>query len=207
MQCTNRSEPRLVHAALDVKAWLAQPPSVAVVRPSQCPRCGLASRPVGRGLGLWGHGRRERQVRGPLTASGPPALVVVAARRYRCRGCGTIVLVVPRGLVARRLFSGPAIALACTLFGVERLAVPRVRAAVHPWTTVGGTAATSWRTLRRWLHAVRAGRLFPGVRLAAGERTARAIATRVAWTLAALGPPGLGGHLRAQVFAGAGGAP
>jgi DNA-directed RNA polymerase subunit RPC12/RpoP len=204
MQCTNRSEPKLVHAALDVKAWIARPPSVAAVRPSQCPRCGQASRPVGCGLGLWGHGRRERQVRGPLTVDGPPALVVVAARRYRCRGCGTIVLVVPRGLVARRLFSGPAIALACTLFGVERQPLPQVRAAVHPWTTVGVTAATSWRTLRRWLHAVRVGRLFPIVRLARDDRTARAIAARVARTLAALGPPGVAGDLRAQVFAGAG---
>jgi hypothetical protein len=52
----DRSGPRLVYGALDVKAWLPDPPSVATVRPGQCPRCGRASRPVGRGLGLSGHG-------------------------------------------------------------------------------------------------------------------------------------------------------
>jgi hypothetical protein len=197
----DRSTPTLVYAALDVKAWQAARPSVDAVRPGQCPRCGTASRPVGRGLGLWGHGGRSRQVRGPLTAAGPPALVEIVARRYRCRGCRTIVFVVPRGVLARRLFTGPAIALAFARFGVDGTPLPRVRAAVSPWTTVGATAAAGWLAVRRWVRAVRARRLFPGVRVGPTDRTARAVAARAAWTLAALGPPGVGRH--AAVFAGA----
>jgi hypothetical protein len=199
----DRSAPRLVHAALDVKAWHAHPPSVAAVRPGQCPQCGAASRPVGRGLGLWGHGVRRRQVRGPLAVDGPPVLVEIQARRYRCRGCGAIVLVVPRGLVARRVFTASAIALALALFGVEAWPLPRVRAAVNPWTILGATAAAGWLAVRRWVRAVRQGRLFPRVRLDPADRTARQVAARTAHLLAALGPPLGGAALRAQVFAGA----
>jgi hypothetical protein len=197
----DRSVPRLVHAPLDVKGWQATPPSVDAVRPGQCPRCGAASRPVGRGLGLWGHGVRSRQVRGPLTAEGPPVVVAVAVRRYRCRACGTIVLVVPRGVVARRLFTAPAIALAFARFGIDGEPLARVRTAVSPWATVGATAAAGWLAVRRWVRAVRAGRLFPRVRLGPHDRTVRQVATRSGWMLAALGPPGAA--VRVAVFAGA----
>jgi hypothetical protein len=200
----HRSEPRLVHAALDVKAWLAHPPSVAAVRPGQCPRCRAPSRPVGRGLGLWGHGRRGRQVRGPLTAEGPPVLVEIVARRYRCRACGAIVFVVPHGLVAHRLFSAGAIALAFARYGIERLSLPRVRAAVNPWRRIGATAAAGWLAVRRWVRAVRAQRLFPGMRLGLADRTARAVAARTAYTLAALSPIAVAAvPMAAAVFAGA----
>jgi hypothetical protein len=128
-------------------------------------------------------------------------VVEIAARRYRCRGCGTIVLVVPRGVVARRLFAAPAIAVAFARFGIEAQPLPRVRAAVNPWTTVGATAAAGWLAVRRWVQAVRTGRLFPRVRVGPRDRTARQVATRTAWTLAALGPPGAA--VRAAVFAGA----
>lgn len=158
-----RRGPRLVYGALDVKAWLADPPSIATVRSGQCPRCGNASRPVGRGLGLWGHGVRRRQVRGPLSADGPPVLVELIVRRSRCRGCRTIVRVVPRGLVACRVCTASAIALAFARFGLERQPLPRVRAAVNPWTTVGATAAAGWLAVRRWVRAVRQRRLFPRV--------------------------------------------
>ena len=199
----DRSGPRLVYGALDVTAWLADPPSVATVRPGQCPRCGRASRPVGRGLGLWGHGVRRRQVRGPLSADGPPVLVELIVRRSRCRGCRTIVLVVPRGLVACRVCTASAIALAFARFGLERQPLPRVRAAVNPWTTVGATAAAGWLAVRRWVRAVRQRRLFPRVRLAPTDGTARQVAARTAQTLTALGLPAAGAGLRAQVFAGA----
>jgi hypothetical protein len=49
---------------------------------------------------LVGHGTRERQVRGPLAPGAMALDTVIRARRYRCRGCGAIVTVVPRGVIA-----------------------------------------------------------------------------------------------------------
>src|SRR5690606_12136827 len=61
--------------------------------------CGEAG--SGRRLGLVGHGLRERQVLGPLSASGAPEQVVLLVRRYRCRGCEAIVMSMPRGVLRR----------------------------------------------------------------------------------------------------------
>lgn len=205
MERNHRSEPKLVHATLDVKSWIEHPPSVDAVRPGRCPRCGTASRPVGERLRLWGHGVRRRQVRGPLTVDGSPALVDVAARRYRCRSCAALVLVVPSGLVARRLFTASAIGLALALFGLERMPLPRGRTAVSPWTTIGATAAAGWLSVRRWIRAVRDRRLFARLHLGGtAQQTAHQIAARVARALSALGPSApTRADVRAAVFAGA----
>jgi hypothetical protein len=131
-------------------------------------------------------------------------IVDVEARRYRCRSCDAVVLVVPCGLVARRLFSASAIGMALALFGIERMSLPRVRAAVSPWTKVGATAAAGWLSVRRWVRAVRERRLFAQVHLGIGKRTARQVAERVAWALSALGPGApTSASVRAAVFAGA----
>jgi hypothetical protein len=130
-------------------------------------------------------------------------LVEIVARRYRCRACAAIVLVVPRGLIARRLFAAGAIALAFALFGIERLPLPRVRAAVNPWRRIGATAAAGWLAVRRWVRAVRQHRLFPGVRLGPADRTARHVAARTAHTLGARGPVAVHAASVAAVFAGA----
>lgn len=117
----DRSSGRLVYDGRGVNGWLKRLPTVEEVRPAQCPRCEAAGRPTGRGLGLWGHGVRERQSRGPLEPFGKPVTVVIRMRRFVCRACGAVIQVVPRGVIAWRLFSAQAIALAVTLFGVHRL--------------------------------------------------------------------------------------
>jgi len=89
--------------------------------------------------------------------------------------------------MTKRLFSASAIALALALFSVSAMAMSEVRARISPWTTVGATAAASWCSLRRWVRAVREGRLF-GVREVPSSWTARQVAARAATTVAARAP-------------------
>jgi len=200
-----RSNSTIVRSTIDVKRWRERPPSVDEVRPGQCPQCAAASRPVGRGLQLWGHGLRERQQRGPLAPLGEPEEITIRVRRSVCRVCRAVIVVVPQGVLAGRLFCAAAIGLALALFGVEKLPLSEVRRRVNPWRRVGVSAIGSWLSLRRWVGAVRARRLFASVRPAPPGFTAREVAARAAHTLAALAPPSLAGAaIAAQVFAGAG---
>lgn len=186
----SRSSQRLVHADCDFNTWRREVPPVARVRPARCPCCGGASREPGRALKLHGHGLRERQLRGPVERWGRPRIVVISVRRYRCQRCAAVITVAPRGVPARRLFSLPAIALALWLYGAQRQPPAAVRGAVSPWWA-GATAARSWEQLRRWIGAVRAGRLLGGLPAAAGEGP-REVATRATMALRGLASIGEG---------------
>jgi hypothetical protein len=183
---------QIVHNARDVKSWLARPPSVEEARPGRCPACGCASRPNGGALGLHGHGLRDRQQRGPLTADGAPTTAVVACRRYRCARCGAIAVVVPRGVAPRRQYSQAAISMALAMWGLLAMPAEAVRARVCAWR-VRGPGATGWATLRRWAQAART----------ADGTSLRAVAGRVAQVAVGRAPPGdRGAPLWAQAFAG-----
>jgi len=172
------------------------------VRPGRCPACGAPGRPLGGRLGLHGHGRRERHQWGPAELGAVPAVVGVLLRRYQCQPCGALVVVGPRGLLPRRLYSASAVALALALYGLAAALSPaQVRRQVSPLRIVGATAASGWASLRRWCRAVRVGRLFPAVRTLPGEATLRAVAARAATTLAAYGPGGV--PLESAAFLGA----
>lgn len=152
---STQSSSRIVHHALDVKGWLAAPPSVEDARPGACVACGEASRPVGGGLGLHGHGLRDRQVCGPLDADGPPTWVVIACRRYLCVACDSILTVVPRGVAPRRHYGQAAIAMALALWAVLGESVGEVRRRVCAWR-ISHESGRRWPTLRRWANAARA---------------------------------------------------
>jgi len=184
----DRSITGFVQIAISVKSWMKSPPPVEVVRPGRCPRCGAASRPEGGGLQMHGHGLRERQLRGVLEPGGQPVIVVLLLRRFLCLVCGCVATVVPRGVVRGRLYSAGAIALALALFGIGELSEAAVRERSSPWKIVGPTAAKGWCTLRRWVRAIRSGRLWPGVAALREGWTVRAVARRVASVLAASGP-------------------
>lgn len=130
----------------------------------------------------------------------------VRVRRYQCQACGAVMLVVPRGVITRRLYSARAIGLALAVFGVLGDTVTAVRRRVSPWRTVGPAAHGTWHTLRRWIRAIRERRLFVlSVRRSPTTFTARQVAERAAVTLAALAPVGLAAlPIEARVFAGAG---
>lgn len=199
----DRSPTRIVHLARGVKSWIAAPPSVEEARPGRCPACGAASRPLGGPLGVYGHGLRDRQQRGPTTPEGVPEEAGVALRRYRCLACRAVITVVPTEVEPRRHYSRPAIALALALWSLSGLPPREVRRRISSWSILGATTAERWVTLRRWAGAASAGRLFKAIGRAL-DGSALEVAARVAQAAQAHAPPTLR-HLPigAQVFHGA----
>lgn len=154
---------------------------------------------MGAAIVVVGHGLRERQVRGPASACGAPVIRTISSRRYRCRRCGGLTTVLPRGLCARRHYSASAIGLALCLFGVRGLTVGETRRRVCPWRA--GFETERWTTLSGWLAAIEQGRLLSGVRRSPGDFTLRQRAERAAMTFTALGQSN--GSLEEQAFEGA----
>jgi hypothetical protein len=189
----------IVYSAIDVKKWAAEIPSVEAVRPACCSRCGAASRPAGAGIVLIGHGGRERQIRGPAGHRGEPEIRVIIVRRYRCRLCGGLTTVLPRGLTARRHYSASAIGLSLCLYGLQRLSMGATRRRVCAWRV--SVDSERWTTLPGWVAAIQQGRLFTGIRPCPTAFTARDCAERAAATLCSLAITA--GPLDAQAFDGA----
>ena len=103
---------------------------------------------------LCGHGTRDREARGPLDALTPARALVIWVRRFLCRLCGVSCTVGPAGMLSRRRYTGLAIALALTLWGLERVPAVDVRARVSPDRQLGFTAGAGWASLSRWAQAV-----------------------------------------------------
>jgi hypothetical protein len=147
-----------------------------------------------------GHGVRQRQARGPTSPDREAAVTAVVTRRYRCRACGAVVMVVPRGIAARRHFSAGAIGLGLLLYAVLREHVDEVAARIGLW----GRGLSAWRTVVRWTRAVERGVLLPRARLrrAPEDWPPRRRAERAAMALAALCPDSAC-PLATRVFVGA----
>lgn len=114
-------------------------------------------------------------------------MVTIAARRYQCRGCGALVTVLPRGLVARRHYAATAIGLALLLVGVFGQRLLEVRRRVCAWPS--SFEAGAWAAPRRWVAAIEQGRLFAPLRASPPAWTMRQRAERAAMTLVAMAPP------------------
>lgn len=181
----NRSGASVVESEIEIKTWQQRLPTVEQARPARCPACEQPSCPVGGPLQLHGHGTRDRQVRGPGGPDEKATTIIVSARRYRCLCCGAVILVVPRGVRARRLYSVSAIGFALALWGLLQATAAEVRRRVNPATILGATAATGWVTLRRWARAVATKRLFPTVPLPDSGAPLRQVAASAAAALAA----------------------
>lgn len=186
-----QSQDKICRSSIGVKAWQAQMPSVSTVRPARCLGCGEASRPAGGNLVVHGDGTRERQIRGPETAEGRPTLTSVHARRYECQRCGACMVVVPRELLPRRLYTACAMGLALAIWALLGATEAVVRARVSPFAVVGAAACGGWVTLRRWAADTGRGRLFASSRASPKEFTLRQQAERAAAALGALAPAGL----------------
>lgn len=141
---------RFVRFARDVKRWQLDVPSVEEARPNRCSCCGVASRPVGEGLQLYGHGLRTRMLLGLLDAESPAGVHEVTLRRYVCCSCGAITTVGPRGLVGRHLYGLATIMLALWLWSHGGQPAARVRDQVRPWRRSGASCADRWASLARW---------------------------------------------------------
>ena len=180
MEQAKRASQALVRSDMGLTRWLKKLPSAETVRPSHCPHCGAASRPIGQAVVVQGHGVRRRQVRGPAAPGGPPLLQEVQVRRYRCQACGGTCTVAPWEMVARRLYAVTAVAWALALWAIVGLSLGAVRQQVSPWATVGASTSGGWRTVRAWLAAVQQGRLLSKVRPSAPGLSPRQVAAHVA---------------------------
>ena len=189
---------------LDVKRWCARPPSVEEVRPPRCPVCEAASRPVGGPIVLHGHGHRLRGLRGPPDPAQetPPCDLEVLARRYRCRRCAAVIVVVPREVLPRRHYGASSVGLALALFALLGQSTAAVRARLSTWRIVGDAAvAGGWITLRRWIDAVRRGELFGSLLRPPDAWSRRQVAESTALRLMDLAP--FEGAVEFRAFAGA----
>lgn len=153
----------------------------------------------GEPLTLVSHGLRERQIRGPAEPAGEPQVRVVSVRRYRCRRCGGLTTVLPRGLTAPRHYSASAIGLALCLHGLRGLSVGETRRCICTWPA--GFETERWTTLASWLAAIEQRRLFAVVRPSLPGASLRSKAERAAATLCALAFTSSG--VEVQVFEGA----
>ena len=126
---------------------------------------------------------------GPGSPTAHAETVVVPVRRYRCLPCGAVLVVVPREVRARRLYSAAAIGLALALWGLGHAAASEVRRRISPTTILGDAAVTGWVTLRRWARAVAQRRLFAATPLPAPGATLRRVAASAASALAASAAP------------------
>lgn len=97
-----------------------------------------------------GHGRVTRSVR-CVGGEGSVEDVELLLRRYRCRSCGAVVRVAPRGLLTRRAYAMPTIVLALAWWALARRTTSTIRALLRPGERVGTTAEEQrWSTLLRW---------------------------------------------------------
>jgi hypothetical protein len=190
----------LIASPLGIKSWREQMPTCAEARPGSCACCGAAAQPIGGRLVIVGHGLVERQLLGPATAAGAPERRLVTLRRYRCRACTAILVVGPRGLVARRWYGSGAMALAFAAFSRGE-ASSSIRARISPTGIVGGSATERWITVQRWIEAARRGELFGVAALGTLER--RGVAEHIVLALAARAGWMLGVDLAESAFDGA----
>lgn len=157
--------------------------------------CGAASRPVGGGLGLQGHGVRDRQLCGPPDADSAPMWIVITCRRFRCTSCSAILTVVPRGVARRRHYGHAAIAMALTLWAIARAPEAEIRRRVCAWP-ISAESPARWPALARWARAAR-------LELGAAGLSIKAAAARAAQIAIGRAPPALRRAPRwAQAFAG-----
>ena len=140
---------------------------------------------------------------GPAEPLQDPVALEVSCRRYLCVICKAVVLVVPSGMLRGRRYSGPAIAQALALFGLEHLSPAKVRGRTSPDKIVGINASTEWASLLRWCDAVRDGRLFPAVRACPETFTRRQVAERAASAIGGRAPPPVDASLVVRAFVGA----
>lgn len=141
---------------------MTRPPSVDAARPPRCLACDAPGAPVGAPLNLRGHGLRPRTVLVPKASTepfGPLDTVTLLVRRYRCRPCGAVLVVQPRGLLARHTYGAAAVAAALVLWSLAGRSAHATRAVLRPGVLFGAAAAAGWASLQRW--TARAPALWP----------------------------------------------
>jgi hypothetical protein len=141
-----------------------------------------------------------RGVEGPLEPDEEATDVEVRCRRYVCKACGAVLVVVPRGVGRALRYSLSAIAHALALWGYARAPAARARAATSTAKARGFTSPEQWSSLRRWTS--QATSIFGSSAPRTGS-SLRERAARLATWLASHAPlPG--GHVPRDAFYGGG---
>jgi hypothetical protein len=100
-----------------------------------------------------------------------------------------VLVVVPREVQGRRLYSVAAIGFALALWGLVQASAAEVRQRVNPATITGAAAVTGWVSLQRWARAVRDKHLFASSPLPVPGSTLREVAALAAAALSASANP------------------
>jgi hypothetical protein len=123
-----------------------------------------------------------------VQAGGRSQLTEILARRYLCRACGAVALVMPADVARRCLYTLSVIAAAIAQWSHGGWSAAAVRSAFGAFLLLGA-AARGWPSLVRW--ARKAERLWPRIgRLPC--LSPRALAHRVSAKLSAFAPVPLG---------------
>lgn len=75
----------------------------------------------------------------------------VSVRRYRCRDCGVVITVMPRGMRPRLRYRVVSIVPGLALWTRDGLSSAAVRAEICPTRSVAHEASRCWSSLKRWL--------------------------------------------------------
>ncbi len=141
---------------------LSEPPDVDDVRPKRCRRCRRPARDGGRII-LHGHGKRSRSVVvvAALEEDPRPELGECWQRRYRCTACKAVVVVLPRGVMPRYLYSAGAIVMAFFLTTAPPTGDGRsdadayARQGMYQRTCWNAAEPYRWRSIDRWTDAAK----------------------------------------------------
>jgi len=128
-------------------------------------------------------------VLGQLDVGEPAGVQEIELRRYRCLGCGTVLVVGPWDLLPGMLYSLVTVVLALAHWALGTK-TGSVRARLGAFAVVGVAGRLSWRSLRRWSQWAAEGLLLANVR-ASVSGTRRERAARWVHILAGVGPPEL----------------
>src|SRR5690606_21221113 len=148
--------------AVGCKFWAKDVPSVEVARPVRCPVCAQAGRESSEKRGIHGHGLRTRTVFGVLAVDESPGVHEIELRRYRCLGCGAVLVVGPWDLVPGMLYGLATIVLALAQWTLGS-ARASVRAQFGAFSVVGVSTRGDWPSLRRWARRAAQGQLLTEV--------------------------------------------
>ena len=133
-------------------------PAAADARPDRCTRCGAPSRQGSR-IVLHGHGVRRRSVVVPPAVGdvhAPTRIVECWERRFRCTACRAVIVVLPRGVLPRFLYSIPAIVVAFVLVALRPFGEGLSDAEAYDRQGLYSALSTyaeepyRWRSLGRW---------------------------------------------------------
>jgi hypothetical protein len=123
-----------------------------------------------------------------VQVGGRSKLTEILARRYVCRACGAVSLVMPADVARRRLYTLSVIAAALAQWSHGGWSAASVRSAFGAFPLLGA-ATTGWPSLVRWSRM--AERLWPRIGRVPSS-SPRALAHRVSAKLSSFAPAPLG---------------